>query len=167
MNKGHSSLVELLRTGRKLDRGAVDRDPTAVGLVVPGKNFGQGGLPAPVMADDRVHLAWIDPEGHIVERLRGHECLRELPDIESGRDAPDAGSLAGFVVLRHRPLLRVPSAPRATRLRRRPLVHFAPHDFSNAASQLPPPYQLGLFSACWFSVSDPTFDWVKIRIGMS
>jgi hypothetical protein len=80
---GDAQRLRLLRVA-DVHRLAVDQDLTGVGAVDAGHDLDQRGLARAVLADQRVHLARIERQRHILQRLRGVEALGDVLHFKYG-----------------------------------------------------------------------------------
>ena len=67
------------------DRLAGEEDLATVRLVDSGDDLDEGRLAGAVLAEERVHLARIERQRNVLERLRRAEALGDVPHLEDGR----------------------------------------------------------------------------------
>jgi len=63
---------------------AVDEEPAGVGLLNARHDLDQRRLAGSVLTQQGVHLARLEGDGDVIERLRLAEPLRDVPDFDHG-----------------------------------------------------------------------------------
>ena len=69
----NSEIRLYLSGGKRPDISTVQQNPAAVVIVEPGEELDDRGLPAPVLADERVLLPWVDGETEVMKSESCHD----------------------------------------------------------------------------------------------
>ena len=92
---GQPGRLRLLRVGQ-VDRLPLDEDLSRVALHDPGQDLDQGRLAGAVLPHQRVDLACVEPQRHVVQRLRHVEALGEVAHLQHRRAAGSGRHEAGL-----------------------------------------------------------------------